>query len=204
VVNPEGEVYDIDTASPDSLFYGPGWTRVLSAYAEKPGEVLRARASLRIRDKENRFAGYQVWVDHVPAFLPRSRSGCFADETRDATGKCLLVRPLSVHPIGRYQGNLVVEAETSYRTTREQEDRCVPGAVLWGLAVDHDGAALEVLLPRGRRGRLPSEAVAPLLQRAGLPRDLDFATGHFLPVRVLDRGPWGRLTLAPAGDFHRS
>jgi hypothetical protein len=202
VVNPEGEVYDIDTASPASVFYGPGWTRILSAYAEKPGEVLRARASMRIRDKENRFAGYQVWVDHVPAFLPRSRSGCFADETRDATGKCLLVRPLSVHPSGRYQGNLVVEAETAYRTTMAQDDRCDPGAVLWGLTADHDGTTLEVVLPRGRRGHLPSETVASLLQQAGLPNDLNFATGHFLPVRVLDRGPWGKLPLAPAGFFH--
>ena len=113
IVDPEGEVHEVDTSQKGNDFYGPVWTRICSAIVQED-ELLRGRAVLRRRAAaDNRFSGYDVLIDGVSAFLPRSRSGCFADETRDATGKCLLVRPLSVHPSGRYQGNLVVEAETA-------------------------------------------------------------------------------------------
>lgn len=108
VLNSEGEVYTIDTSLPGSFFFGPQWDKILCAYTEET--YLRAKVCFRRRGADNYFAGYQVDIHGIPAFLPRSKCAYFWNEEVDAAGKNLIVKPFAVYPSGAKMGNLLVDA----------------------------------------------------------------------------------------------
>lgn len=185
ILNPEDEVYTIDTSAPGP-FYGPVWTRIFASLTQE-GELLRCRAVLRRRTaKGNAFAGYDVVIDGVRAFLPRSRCGYFRDEQRDATGKCLAVKPFAFHPTGAKRGNLMVEAQTPL----EALERQTPGAdgSLWALALDVTATSLVFSLPGKRIGVCPLAEAQVLAQRRRARADRPFLTGAYYRVLPLGKG----------------
>ena len=68
VVNPEGEVHQIDTSDRNTPFYGPAWGRVLEA--REKGLFVRGYPTHRRVDQADRFSGYSVDLGGVTAFLP--------------------------------------------------------------------------------------------------------------------------------------
>jgi|GEM_PF-4571598 len=186
IFNPEDEVYTIDTRDTSGPFYGPVWTRIFTSLTQE-NELLRCRAVLRRRTaKNNAFAGYDVVIDGVRAFLPRSRCGYFRDERRDATGKCLAVKPFAFHPAGAKRGNLLVEAQTP----ADAIDRQPPGAdgSLWALALDVTATSLVFSLPGKRIGVCPLGEAQVLAQRQNARADRPFLTGAYYRVLPLGKG----------------
>lgn len=108
ILNSEGEIYTVDTSQSSSFFFGPEWDKILRAYTE--GKYLRAKVCFRRRGSDNYFAGYQLDIHGIPAFLPRSKCAYFWNEEVDGTGKNVIVKPFSLYPSGAKMGNLLVDA----------------------------------------------------------------------------------------------
>ncbi|GHS92359.1 hypothetical protein AGMMS50276_00050 [Synergistales bacterium] len=137
VLNPEGEVYTVNTADESSGFYGPVWTRVLSAY--ESGEYLRGRASVRRTSKdEGRFSGYSVSIDGLEAFLPKSKASFFFDPKRDATNKCLALKVEMIQTNGDKKGNIVVSAKEPWEQTLDEFSGMTYGKEMHALAEDYE------------------------------------------------------------------
>ena len=176
IVDPEGEVHEVDTSQKGNDFYGPVWTRICSAIVQED-ELLRGRAVLRRRAAaDNRFSGYDVLIDGVSAFLPRSLAGHFYDENLDATGRCLAVKVRSFNPAGKFKGKLIVEARTPLqllaKINKQQGNR-------WALAVDVSQGAMAFLRPRGRVLWCPLDQVCAQARRQQLPDDPLLLTGLY-------------------------
>ncbi|MDR1508692.1 MAG: hypothetical protein LBS53_03565 [Synergistaceae bacterium] len=136
VVNPEGEVHTVNTADSSSFFYGQVWTRILDCY--RTGEFLRARARQRyVSRTDGRFSGYQVSINGVEAFLPRSKAEYFYDPEQDATGKCLALQVEMVHPNGPKQGTVIVNAKTPWKYTLNEFKNLFSGKTVEVLALDY-------------------------------------------------------------------
>ncbi len=193
VLNSEGEIYPIDTGDPQCPFRGPGWRNVLAAASDQTLYV-PAAVLYRNRDKNRIFAGYQVNFGHgVTGFLPRSRSGYYYPEERDATGKRLSVRVMQFYPYGAKQGHVVVEAAQLHGKDGVRM-KVEPGCSIWGLAVDVImGRFLVLELPSGNFG-LASVKDAYRLTRVST---LEALTGRFyrsLVGSLYPDAPLGRAT----------
>lgn len=139
VVNPEGEVYSIDTADKESLFYGPTWARILDA--QENGEFIRGRVDMRrISSLEDRFSGYTVNIDGVEAFLPASKAAYFYHPEHDATGKCIALKVCTVYPNGPRQGNVIVDAYAplKYVMFGQKKSAYTKGGAFYALAMDYN------------------------------------------------------------------
>ncbi len=180
VLNSEGEIYSIDTGDPGCPFQGPAWRNVLSS-ASDHDYYIPVEASYRKRDREENFVGYTVNFGYgVEGFLPRSRSGYYYPEERDATSKRLLVRVIQFHPCGVKQGNVVVEAAQLHGKDGVKMN-VSQGSSLWGLSVDilmERHILLE--LPSGKFGIAPVEEA---LRLTGM-RYLEALTGRNYRVIV--------------------
>lgn len=184
--NKEGEIYTVDLSAPGCPFEGPIWERILGA-AQDQDELLPAVATLRQRDSTGRFAGYAVSFGHgITAFMPRSRSGYYFDENRDATGKRLAVKVLSVEPAGPYTGNVIVESASLHRKGDGIFSPLRCGDRLWGLAVDLlEGARLLLELPGRRFGVARATEAHALTGRY----HKEALTGRFYRLEVLPTEP---------------
>ena len=138
----EGEVCRVDTSDASSPFYGPAWTRVLTA--RENGEFLRGRARTRLISREGRFSGYLVNVEGVNAFLPASKAAWFYDPERDACGKSIALGVENVYTSGKKAGTLVVSAyaPVRYLNRRQARKGCQPGGTSFAIAMDYDDASL--------------------------------------------------------------
>lgn len=137
VINSEGEIYVVDTNDKSCNFRGPAWKNVLSSAADE-SLYIPAEAFYRKRSQGGDFAGYEVhFGQDVKGFMPRSRSGYYYDENRDATGKRISVRVLQFYPQGPKAGNVVVEMAQLHGKNGIKVDKIGRGSALWGLAVDY-------------------------------------------------------------------
>ncbi|SMG36942.1 S1 domain-containing protein [Dethiosulfovibrio salsuginis] len=137
VINSEGEIYVVDTNDKGCKFRGPAWKNVLSSAADE-SLYIPAEAFYRKRSQGGDFAGYEVhFGQDVKGFMPRSRSGYYYDENRDATGKRLSVRVLQFYPQGPKAGNVVVEMAQLHGKNGVKVEKINRGSSLWGLAVDY-------------------------------------------------------------------
>ena len=189
VENPEGELCLVDTSNRNGGFYGPVWTKILSAY--ESGEYLRCRADMRRRScTEDRFSGYTVKIDSVCAFLPASRASWFKDPRHDASRKCLAVKVEAVYPTGRKKGTVVVSAQQPLLDVFRTQPNVIPypGNSVWALAMDHDGKTL--IFPAGGNTtiRVPmflAQEVAARVSRQSL--NPDMLTGLYWRIRFVGK-----------------
>mgnify|MGYP006901955937 CR=1 FL=1 len=101
IINPEGEIYTIDTISPRSSFYGPYWDAICHSQNEKC--PIRARIGNSKHSRTGEHSGYTVRVGNVPCFLPASRGGVGFD---GQAAREVHVRVISIDPNNR---QIVVE-----------------------------------------------------------------------------------------------
>lgn len=141
VMNPEGEIYTIDTTKRDTPFYGRVWANILSK--KERGEFVRGRAVIRRFSRGDRFSGYSVDIDGINAFLPASRAGWFREGSCDACGKFLALKIESVYVNGDKAGTLIVNANAPVKyVLNRQNSNFNFGSVVHALAVDYDQGML--------------------------------------------------------------
>ena len=173
----------MDTRTNES-FSGPVWTRIFTAITEE-NEFLRGRAVVRRRSAaENRFSGYDILIDGVTAFLPRSRAGYYLDENKDASGRCIAVKPAQFYPAGKFKGKFIVDAWSPLHALASLPK---PDGGCWALAVDVDQGYLVFLAHKKKTIRCPLDQVRFQARRQGLPEDVMLLTGLY-----------AHLDLAPA------
>lgn len=189
VVNPEGEIFSVDTRVP-GLFHGPVWTRILDAYEK--GEFLRARAVFRQTSRTNGFSGYTLSVDGVPVFLPRSRSFYFYDGEKDATKRCLAVKIETIHTNGPRMGTVIADAWAAWAVVRGGLYALRSGREVHALAMDIEEGQLIFPAPNHRRILVPIAAAREVALGAGLKGSDDFLTGIYWRLRLLsgDEDVW--------------
>jgi len=142
ILNPEGEAYTIDTKDRSSVFYGKAWNVVLKAMTGE--EFLRATVLRRKNTSEGSFAGYDIQIEGIRAFLPRSRSGCFSNPERNMEGKSVIVKPFAVYPAGRKKGTLLVESQSPMEQLEHQDDG------EWAIGIDFDSEKFYFALGENR------------------------------------------------------
>jgi hypothetical protein len=130
VLNSEGEVYSIDTSDSRAFFYGSAWDKVLSALSE--GDYVKGKALLRRRDKNNYFSGYEIKIEGITAFLPRSKCGYFWNEETDASSKNIIVKPFQLYPTGSRRGTLLVDASAPILELDRHNQK------EWAIGIDFD------------------------------------------------------------------
>ena len=141
VMNPEGELYSINTADTNSPFYGAAWADILSK--KERGEFLRGRAAIRRFSRDDRFAGYSVDIDGINAFLPASKAGRFREASYDACGKFLALKIESVYVNGNKAGTLIVNASAPIKyVLHRQNSNFNAGSAVHSLAIDYDRGML--------------------------------------------------------------
>ena len=137
VMNPEGEIYSINTADTNSPFYGAAWANILSK--KDRGEFLRGRAAIRRFSRDDRFAGYSVDIDGINAFLPASKAGWFRETSCDACGKFLALKIESVYVNGDKSGTLIVNANAPIKyVLNRQNSNFNAASAVYSLAIDYD------------------------------------------------------------------
>ncbi|MBQ8691836.1 MAG: hypothetical protein IJ520_01670 [Synergistaceae bacterium] len=137
VMNPEGEIYSINTADANSPFYGTAWANILSK--KERGEFLRGRAAIRRFSRDDRFAGYSVDIDGINAFLPASKAGWFREASCDACGKFLALKIESVYVNGDKSGTLIVNANAPIKYVLNRQNSSLNAAsAVYSLAIDYD------------------------------------------------------------------
>jgi len=165
----------VDTRTNES-FSGPVWTRIFTAITEE-NEFLRGRAVVRRRNAaENRFSGYDILIDGVTAFLPRSRAGYYFDENMDASGRCIAVKPHEFYPAGRFKGKFIVDARLPLQVLTDMPK---PDGGRWALAVDVDQGYLVFLTHKKKAIRCPLDQVRLQARRQGLSEDAMLLTGLY-------------------------
>ncbi|HOT30306.1 MAG TPA: hypothetical protein PLU72_19190 [Candidatus Ozemobacteraceae bacterium] len=110
VVNPEGEVYLVDTATPGSPHYGPDWAALCRSYLT--GSFVAGTIFEEVRSRAGEFAGYRVRVGQIRCFLPASR----ASGLSGPGGKTLVVA--AVQDIDPNSRNVTL---AEVRTTRDMD-----------------------------------------------------------------------------------
>ena len=188
VMNPESELFEIDTAS-DPNFKGPVWTRILASMQRKD-DFLRGRVWEAMMNKQNRFCGYKVSIDGVMAFLPLSRACWFYNNLyHDASRKCIAVKVVSIDP-KRPRTSLVVEAESPWRyvVKSQGESAFSAGQTPYALAMDFDKARGGLVFPlvSGKKAIIcPLEQAQAVARRKGFPDAPDFLTGCCWRIRII-------------------
>lgn len=180
IVNSEGEIYTVDMSDRNCPFQGEVWRRILSAASDR-SDLIPVAVEHRNRSQEGAFSGYEVSFGYeIKGFLPRSRSGYYYGENRDASGKRLAVRILEFYPTGSRQGDVLVEAAQLHGKNGVWQ-KIHSGDEVWGLAVDVMPSGMILLeLPGGRFGLANVDAA---LRLTGC-RYEQALTGRFYRVRV--------------------
>lgn len=142
IMNPEGELYTVDTTKPGTPFYGSAWQNILGS--RERGEFIRGRAATRCFSKGDRFSGYVMDIEGVRAFLPASKAGWFREQENDACGKFLALKAETVYVNGDKAGTMIVNANApiNYILNRQRRGYAGIGCEIYALAVDHDERAL--------------------------------------------------------------
>ncbi len=185
VVNPEGEVFPVNTAETSSPFYGPVWTRILDVYTK--GDFVRGRVSSRMTSKDGRFSGYSVSVDGVPAFLPASKSGVFRNEENDATSRCIALKIQDVFTNGDRSGTIIVDAKEPYKVIEKELRKVHVGATFHALAMDVDANYLVFPSPGYKEICVPLSEARSVMQQAGCYSDDYFMTGLYWELVIMQK-----------------
>lgn len=181
----EGEVCDLDTSDPSSPFYGPAWTRILTA--REKGEFVRGQVRTRLVSRDSRFSGYRVNIDGVEAFLPTSKAAWFYHPEHDACGKAIALGIEDVYTSGKKIGNVVVSAYAPLRHLAHHQSRkdFEPGAAPFAIAMDYDETSLIFPVYGDKALYAPIQEAADVALRKGLdaaPRNL---TGYCWQLRII-------------------
>ena len=179
VLNPEGEVFSIDTRSSEQ-FFGPVWTRIFDAYEK--GELLRARVALRQTSRLDQFSGYTLSIDGVPAFLPRSKSVHFYNSENDATNLCIAVQVMTIHVNGPKCGSVIVDAKPAWELVRRELAAATLGDTVNALAMDIADGSLLFPVPQHRTIAVPIAEARAVASGAGMPDY--FLTGLYWKLRL--------------------
>ena len=171
ILNPEGEAYTIDTKDRSSVFYGKAWNVVRKALTGE--EFLRATVLRRKNTSAGSFSGYDIQIQGIRAFLPRSRSGCFSSSERNMEGKSVIVKPFAVYPAGRKKGTLLVESETPLEQLECQENS------EWAIGIDFDNAKFYFALGENRLLWCRTDEASKILRETLGSSRLEEGTGRY-------------------------
>lgn len=97
VVNPEGELYTVDTINPSSPFYGADWDAVCRSLNERV--PVNCRAFRPLCSRAHGFLGTLVTVGNVVGLLPACQIGV---EENIPEGILITVRVTSIDPNRRH------------------------------------------------------------------------------------------------------
>ena len=183
----EGEVCRLDTSDRSSPFYGPAWTKILTA--SENNDFLRGRVMTRCVSRDNRFSGYTVNIDGIEAFLPASKASWFYDPEHDASGKYIALSVENIYTSGAKAGKLVVNAYRPVRFlfSRQNRRNYQPGGTAYAIARDYDRSHLIFPYQKEQYIFVPMYEAANLAANMGLGNNPDMYTGLCWNLRITGR-----------------
>ncbi len=185
VMNPEGEIYSIDTTDKSSPFYGSVWTRILKAHER--GECFRGKAVKRSCGRaDGAFHGYFIDICGIQAFLPVSKAAWFYNAEHDACGKFIALMIDSIYTNGSKAGSIVVNAYKPLKHVLSSQSREAfnSGAEPWALAMDYDANYLIFPHFGSKTIRVPLNEAVALAKSKKIKADKCSLTGLFWQLRV--------------------
>ena len=190
VVNPEGEVHQVDTSDRNSPFYGPAWAKVLEA--RERGQFIRGYATYRRVDQADRFSGYSVDIDGVTAFLPASKAGYYYNPSCDACRKGMALKLDTLYTNGPKAGTLIVNARSALNFVLNRQDPQLfrPGMAVCALGVDYAGGALVFQGPESLIFA-PLQMAQQMAANMGLSYRPEDMTGYRWNIGIDSFGPQG-------------
>ena len=198
VINPEGEIYSINTADKNSLFYGRAWFKILEA--NEKGECFRGRAIKKsVGRNDNTLSGYFIDIEGVQAFLPVSKAAWFYNPEHDAVGKSIALMIEDIFTNGPKAGTLVVNAYKPLKhiLTAQSREAFTTNAEPWMLAMDCDSESLIFPHFGNKVVRVPLHDAAALAKRKGVGSNSSNLTGRFWRVKIHQWAAGGVCTAQP-------
>ena len=198
VINPEGEIYSINTADKNSLFYGRAWFKILEA--NEKGECFRGRAVKKsVGRNDNTLSGYFIDIEGVQAFLPVSKAAWFYNPEHDAVGKSIALMIEDIFTNGPKAGTLVVNAYKPLKhiLTAQSREAFTTNAEPWMLAMDCDSESLIFPHFGNKVVRVPLHDAAALAKRKGIGSNSSNLTGRFWRVKIHKWAAGGVCTAQP-------
>ena len=198
VINPEGEIYSINTADKNSLFYGRAWFKILEA--NEKGECFRGRAVKKSFGRnDNTLSGYFIDIEGVQAFLPVSKAAWFYNPEHDAVGKSIALMIEDIFTNGPKAGTLVVNAYKPLKhiLTAQSREAFTTNAEPWMLAMDCDSESLIFPHFGNKVVRVPLHDAAALAKRKGIGSNSSNLTGRFWRVKIHQWAAGGVCTAQP-------